>query len=407
MIALLERLKQHPDIELAVVSRGGRRDYHCQADGVEYFIVKTPFAKLVRSHLRLSGAVSPSDSQLGAYASIVNDWDPDIVHVHGTECGFGLIKARGLTSKPVVVSIQGLVAPCAAYAYGDLLPVELHGALRSLIGVKPVCLRRRQSFVEMVPAEEAVLRSADMVLGRTQWDHAWAWRCRPGVRYRHVEEIMRPEFYEAAPWCMADCRRYQVFCTTQDYPLKGLHVLLQAVQILRQVFPKVKLNVAGDGFAPVPKSDYARYVWRLIRKWKLEDAIEFLGFLDARGIAEQLKQANCYVTPSFIENSCNALQEAMLVGTPCVATSVGGNLTTIAPERTGLMFPAGDATLLAWQVARIFREENTASRLGVEARIIAKKRNSPALAEEQILAAYRELDTRGQLTKKVGYGFRD
>jgi glycosyltransferase involved in cell wall biosynthesis len=211
---------------------------------------------------------------------------------------------------------------------------------------------------------------------------------------------LRSEFYEAAPWSMANCRRYQVFCTSQDYPLKGLHVLLQAVHILRQVFPEIKLNVACDGFAPFPQNDYARYVWRLIRKWKLEDAVKFLGFLDARSIVEQLKQANCYVTPSFIENGCNALQEAMLVGTPCVATSVGGMLTTIVPERTGLTFPAGDAALLAWQVARIFREEDLASKLGMEARIVAKKRNDPELAEEQLLRAYEELAAIGRLRGK-------
>jgi glycosyltransferase involved in cell wall biosynthesis len=391
MTALLERLKMRPDIELAVVSPGGRREDHFKLDHVEYFTVKAPFFRLVQRRLGVSRTVPPGESQLRRYAAIVNDWNPDVVHVHGTELGFGLIKARGLIDKPVAVSIQGLMGPCSSKAYGDLLPAEVHGALRLVIGFKPLCLRRWKSFVDRIPAEEAVLRSADMVLGRTHWDHAWAWAYRPDGRYRHVEEIMRPEFYEAAPWSMANCRRYQVFCTSQDQPLKGLHVLLEAVHILRSVFPEIKLNVACDGFAPHPGNDYGRFVWRLIRKWKLENVITFCGFLDAVGIVEQLKQANCYVTPSFIENGCNALQEAMLVGTPCVASEAGGMLSMIDPERTGMMFAAGDAALLAWQVARIFREEDTATKLGMEARIVAKKRNDPALVEEQLLRAYKEL----------------
>jgi glycosyltransferase involved in cell wall biosynthesis len=391
MSLLLDRLKRHPEIDLAVVSQGGRRDYHFKAGGIEYFVVGAPLRELFRDYLSGYRIVPPGESQLKRYAFIVNLWNPDIVHIWGTELGYGLMKARGLIDKPTVVDIQGIMRVCAANAFGDLLPIELHGAIRSVLGKRPLCLRRWQSFVDREPAEEEALCSADMVMGRTAFDRAWAWAYRPDGRYRHVDRILRREFYDAAPWNLDKCRQFQVFCTSHCEPLKGLHVLLEAIYLLRQVYPEVKLNVASDGFMSPPQNDYARFVWRLVHKWNLEGVVTFLGFMDANGIVEQLRQANCYVMPSFIENSCNALQEAMLMGTPCVATSAGGTSTIIDEEQTGLLFPAGDAALLARQVARILGGERLAQEFSRRSRIVAKERNDPARIEDALLKAYEEL----------------
>ncbi len=388
MSALLDQLKTRRDLQLAVVCQGGLRDCHFEAEGVEYFVVGTPWRTGLRNRLGSYKEALPVKSQIKKFASIVNEWNPHVVHVHGTESGYGLIKAWNLTNKPVAVSIQGLMGPYSAKAYGELQAVQLHGRLRTAIGVG---LSRWRSFVERTPFEESIIRSADMILGRTQWDQAWAWAYRPDVRYRHVNELMRSEFFQAVPWSLASCRRRQIFCTSQSQPLKGLHVLLEAVYRLRQVYPDVKLAIASDGFLTRPYNDYVRYLFRLIREWNLGPSVTFLGSLDAAHLVEQLQAAHCYVTPSFIENGCNALQEAMLVGTPSVATLSGGLLTTIDPERTGLAFPTGDAALSAWQIARIFREDGLAARLGAEGRIVARERHNPLRVEAQLLAAYEEL----------------
>jgi glycosyltransferase involved in cell wall biosynthesis len=395
MSVLFERLKRRSDLKLAVVARVGLRDCHFEVDGVEYFVVKTPLSRGIWNRLGSYRDQLPIRSQVRKYASIVNNWNPDIVHVHGTESEFGLIKAWGHTDKPVAVSIQGLMTPYAAKAYGDLLPVQLHGVVRSVIGLRVSCLQRWKGFLARAPYEEAIIKSADMILGRTQWDHAWACAYRPDVCYRHVDELIRPEFSEAPNWMLEKCNRHQIFCTSGSQPLKGLHVLVEAVYRLRDVFPDIRLNVASAGFVPRPQGDYARFVLRMIRERSLEKAVTFLGHLDANEQVNQLQLANCYVMPSFIENSCNALQEAMLVGTPCVATNAGGTPSIIEPERSGLTFPAGDTALLAWQIGRIFRDDSLASQLGKNARSTAMERHDPARVEAELINAYKELSHMG------------
>jgi glycosyltransferase involved in cell wall biosynthesis len=395
MSVLLERLKKRSDLKLAVVASAGLRDCHFEVDGVEYFVVKTPLSRGIWNRLGSYRESLPIRSQVRKYASIVNNWNPDVVHVHGTSQEFGLIKAWGHTDKPVAVSIQGLMTPCAAKAYGDLLPVQLHGVVHSVIGLRVSCLQRWKGFLERVPYEEVIVRSADMILGRTEWDHAWACAYRPDVCYRHVDELMRLEFREASKWMLEKCNRHQIFCTSGSQPLKGLHVLVEAVYRLRDVFPDIRLNVASSGFVPRPQDDYARFVLRLIREHSLEQAVTFLGHLDANEQVRQLQMANCYVMPSFIENGSNALQEAMLVGVPAVATFTGGILTTIDSERTGLNFPTGDPALLAWQISRIFRDDSLASRLGLNARCTAMERHDPARVEAELINAYKELSRMG------------
>jgi hypothetical protein len=204
MAALLERLKLRKDLSLAVVTVAGFKDAHFTADGVEYFVIRRTLRSAVLGRLHYAPAARPFASQIARYASIVKQWKPDVIHVHGTECDYGLIKAWGLTETPVVVSIQGLIGPYTRQVFGSLLPQELPGSLKQrLTSLTTDSLYRWKLFRQQTPIEEQVLRSADLVLGRTEWDFAWAWAIHPDGQYRHVDELMRPEFFDAEPWTVA------------------------------------------------------------------------------------------------------------------------------------------------------------------------------------------------------------
>lgn len=51
----------------------------------------------------------------------------------------------------------------------------------------------------------------------------------------------------------------------------------------------------------------------------------------------------------------------------------------------------GGASLLAWQIRRLFEDDTLAVTLGSEARIVARRRHSPAAVEQQLIGAYNEL----------------
>src|SRR5581483_2952640 len=101
---------------------------------------------------------------------------------------------------------------------------------------------------------------------------------------------------------------------------------------------------------------YDRFLRRRISGAALDSSIRHLGFLDADAMAGELRRAHVFALPSFMENSSNSLCEAMQVGLPCVASYAGGVPSLIEHGRTGLLFPPGDAPLLAEYIARIFRD---------------------------------------------------
>jgi len=394
MVGLLNRLKKRTDLRIAVVSVAGFRDGHFHSDGVEYFTLRQPLRRALLRRLRSSAAAAPSVAEIERYASIVRNWDPDIIHVHGTERDCGLIKAWGLTEKPVIISIQGLMGAYQRKAFGDLLPHEVRGSwLQRLTGVNSDTLLRWKLSRQHAPLEEQIIRSADLILGRTEWDYAWAWAIRPNLKYRRVDEIMRPEFLTADAWRLENCRRHQIFCTTGNTALKGLHVLLEAVLRLRSTYPNIAVTVASSGFETPPSNGYVRFIHNMIHREELQAAVTFLGWTDEEGLTKQLQRAHCYVMPSFVENSSNALQEAMLVGVPVVATACGGTPTIVDVGRTGLTFPPGDAAVLALRLHRMFQDDDLAVRLGAQARIIARERQDPERVEAQLMSAYREAMT--------------
>jgi len=98
-----------------------------------------------------------------------------------------------------------------------------------------------------------------------------------------------------------------------------------------------------------------------------------------------------FAIASYIENSPNSLCEAMTVGLPCVATYTGGIPSLVADGQTGLLFPPGDAPLLADHIMRIFRDDNFASRLSRAARAEASHRHAPERVICQLLTAYKDV----------------
>ena len=49
------------------------------------------------------------------YISAIRDFKPDIIHIHGIERNFGLLRQFVDPQIPIVCSIQGIIQPCLEY----------------------------------------------------------------------------------------------------------------------------------------------------------------------------------------------------------------------------------------------------------------------------------------------------
>jgi len=136
---------------------------------------------------------------------------------------------------------------------------------------------------------------------------------------------------------------------------------------------------------------YFAYLRKLIRELNVEKHIVALPGLPAEDVAEELKKAQLFVLPSLCENSPNSLGEAMLVGTPSIATFVGGTPTILRDGEDGRLVPPSDAHALAGAIRYWFEHPEKAERHVETARQAALKRHDQAVNAARTFEIYRKI----------------
>lgn len=325
---------------------------------------------------------------------------PDVIHIWGTEFPFTLALLNAAEQENMldraVVSIQGLTSEIALrYTAGLPARVVNGNTFRDLVRGDNI-RRQQEKFIRRGEFEIAALKKTKHVIGRTGWDRDCVRRINPDAAYRFCNETLRSAFYEGR-WDLDHCQRHSLFVSQGNYPIKGLHMALEALALLKPEFPDIKLYTTGadpraNGFqAALRRQSYARYLSRRIRALGLEENVSFLGALNAEGMRERYLRAHAALNPSSIENSSNAIGEAMLLGAPVVASAVGGTPDIVKDGVEGFLYPFDRPDLLADAIRRVFTDDALALRLSKAAEETARLRHDSEKNLAQLIGIYREL----------------
>ena len=276
---------------------------------------------------------------------ILDDAAPDIVHCFGTEYPHTLAMCRIFPRKDrLLAGLQGLCTLCAKAYYANLPQKVVHFiTLRDYLK-RDSLVRQKEKFEKRGEMEREVIALAGNITGRTGWDRTFVEQLNSKGRYFHMNEILRPEFYESA-WEAQRCIPHSIFLSQGDYPLKGLHYVLEALPRILAEYPDARVYVAGNSLVrcaslkeKLKLSAYGKYLIRLLGQNSLEDRVIFLGRLSAGQMRDRYLASHLYVCPSSLENSPNSLGEAMLLGMPCVSADVGGISSLFTQGRDGILY---------------------------------------------------------------------
>lgn len=380
MPSLISAIRTYaPDIELCVVNVAAKKATKI-VNGVKY--------------------VSVSIKSLDAVSQVIESFKPSVIHFHGTEDVFNLTGKYVKDWDHVVVSIQGIINGYYPHYMGGLTQEELwpyQNPIRWLMRRGSVRSSAKYWRTCKAVDERKGLVNVKHVLGRTDWDYAWAhYLCSDAVYYQ-VGELLRPEFYLAER--IADnVKQHTIYCSAAlSYPLKGGHWLLRAVSMLKRKYPDVRLRVANayrcsrqQGLVGrLSQGQYHRYIMHMIDKLGISGCVELLPSLSASEVVRELCTAHVFCLPSLVENSPNSLGEAQLIGCPVVCTSVGGVGSMMRDNEDGLMVPACDPAMLAFAIDRIFSSSCPIGEFVANARERALKRHNPETVVGALIDVYR------------------
>ena len=259
--------------------------------------------------------------------------------------------------------------------------------------VKGNIVRQEAIYRRVGQYEQEALRRVQHVIGRTDWDAACMAELAPQAAYHFNNETLRDEFY-TGEWSLDSCEPHSLFCSQAHVPLKGLHLLLQALATVRKRHPDVKLYVGRKDYGRIPpfaRNAYERYIHRLLRENDLYDHVAFTGSLNAQQMKERYLKSQVFVLPSSIENSPNSLGEAMLLGVPCIASDVGGVRCLMTHGAEGLIYPADDPHLLAYDICEMFAHPEKAAQMARAGREHAGKTHDAQKNLEILHQIYTEI----------------
>lgn len=349
--ALLDNYKE-VDLYVASISRHVKGLRRVDGERIKYFLI--PFGK---GNLHYN-------AQYERYWHEVSDIiKPDVVHIHGTEYSHGLAYIKACGGNNVVISIQGLTSAYYYYYYYGLSRWDIvrHITLRDII--RGTLFNEKNRFRKRGLYEIQMIKSVKHIIGRTSWDYSRVNAINPSTKYHFCNEILRPEFYEGNKWEYSKCIPHSIFFSQAHYPIKGFHQLLRALPLLIDKFPDVEVFVGGRDITRsqegiignIKLGGYGAIVRSLIKKYQLGKRIHFLGNLDAREMVSQYLRCNVFVCSSTIENSPNSLGEAQILGTPVVASYVGGIPDMMVGDESHL-YRFEETTMLADRISDVFSQ---------------------------------------------------
>jgi glycosyltransferase involved in cell wall biosynthesis len=167
---------------------------------------------------------------------------------------------------------------------------------------------------------------------------------------------------------------------------KGHNVFLDAAGAVLAAEPAARFLIVGDG---IGFDDVRRRVGAL----GLDAAVRMTGF--RRDIPEVMAALDVLVLPSIrSEAASQVIPQALAVGTPVVATDVGGSGELVRDGETGRLVPPGDAAALAAAIVQTLRERERARAMATRGQSLVQARHSLDATMERTTAVYVELLAR-------------
>jgi glycosyltransferase involved in cell wall biosynthesis len=303
-----------------------------------------------------SGPVRGHRGAVQRLRRIVAEGGYEIVHAHGLRASIDAGLAARPLHVPVLSTVHNLVRPEIAgrikaplYRRAESLSVRVTG--RTFAVSDEIARHLRAA----VPSQAHKVEVLYLGVGDA-----------PPVR-RSSSEIRAELGIDAATPLVVTAARLA--------PQKALEVMIEAIAACTT---RPFLAIVGEG----PLRDSLETLAQRVAP----ERVRFLGWRD--DVADFVAAADAFSLSSIWEGIPLAVQEAILLGTPVVATDVGGMSEVVSDGETGRLVPPGDSRALAAALDEVLGDPDLARGYVEKARSLLSARFSTSAMVARLKAAY-------------------
>lgn len=356
------------NIELHIITSSNVREVKTSCkDGNSFYIIPGGNARTIDVN---------SEANRHQIKNLIDSINPDVAILWGTESHLAYLAVQALHNVPIAVYMQGVIKSIYEHYYDGMPSKYRNATIRDLIDSinphSPI-----NEFKKQVDIERGILASADAVIVENDWCEDVCKSINPRLKVFRNKLPIRDVFFQSK-WTPEKMEPFSIFTNAGGYPIKGHHILLKALCIVKKQYPNFKCYIPGEQLSTYNsvkrRTGYTKMLEELIIEGNLQENILYTGNMSSEQMVDHLCSCNVYVMPSVMENHSSSLIEAMIVGAPCVSSLVGGVADLVVHGKNALLYNSTDAESLAGCISRIFGNVNFAVSLGCEANELSESR---------------------------------
>lgn len=383
-----ESIKDSAEIELCVTTvHEGKQILHKTVGKHQFYIIPSPGG--------ISNYDVNSSNNIQQWSIVINEFNPDIIHLWGTEYAAGLCAIKANPNIPSVVYIQGVMAQIYYHMMDGISRYDemKYSGIREILR-NNIHWVNRKWYQKCIDVEKEILQRAQNIIVENKWCEAQCQVISGGCK-AYYSKLPINNIFAGRDWSWDNMEPHSIFTVAGGYPIKGHHFLLQALAIVKESFPDVKLLIPGNysyltdtGFLGNP---YGKFISDLIRKYDLSNNLVFLGRLTPDQMMENLLKSNVFVCSSVLENHSSSLLEAMMSGVPTISSFVGGIDSYYHSEHNGVFYRSNDVATLAFYITKVFSDRKFAEHIAENGKNSTRKERNAINIKEDFLKIYKEI----------------
>ena len=180
-----------------------------------------------------------------AWRTLIEVEKPDLIQIWGTEFSHGLCALREAGNIPSVIYMQGYLGAISRHYFAGMTERELDYAVSFRDVLRRDTIRQQQKvFAENTKKEAEMFARSKRIISENEWCNMSVRAVEPDVKIYTCPLSVNKAFSKVA-WKRGQIEEHSIMATASGYPLKGLHMLLRAVALLKKEYPDVKLYVPG------------------------------------------------------------------------------------------------------------------------------------------------------------------